>query len=613
MGNWRRASFMAALVTACLVGGNAPASAKDSSRIKGELQNTGIESEAEGSVKAGFKLSRSSLELKLKNLTANHDYNLQVGGEDKLTFHSDSSGGARLKFRAPTASASSFLLDFDPRGQVVSIDDSGSEVLRATVSGSDQPAGMTVDERVSLTRTSLLAAGESKVRYRTRKDGRVKFSAEVSGVPAGDYDLFVDGVQRGTITADALGMGEIELESPAEAGDLLLDFDPRGLTVDVAQAAGVLFTGKMAADAQGLTVCSFSETEVTLPSTGADADGSADARLRTKEDCDLDFSVEAEDVPAGDYEVRIGGVVKGTLTVVDDGFRTKGELEFDDEADDPGEVKLDFDPNGQTIEIVQGATVFFGGVFSGGTTTTTPQAGQCEASEMRLPMLDAGAIPGAKGDARFRVRDDCEQDLRIEIEDVPVGSYDLRVDGTVRGSFNVATTLEGENEGEFELDTNPDQPGELLLNFDPQGKLVEVLQGGVVVLSRTLEGEGSGSGSGSGGGGGGTCTAADDRVDFDAVGPVGGARGDVRYRSDVDCDRDLRVQIEDLPLGDYTLRIGGTSRGTISVVDVAGNNEGELEFDNEPTVGQLLLTFDPSGQTVEVVQGATVYLSLQLP
>ena len=43
---------------------------------------------------------------------------------------------------------------------------------------------------------------------------------------------------------------------------------------------------------------------------------------------------------------------------------------------------------------------------------------------------------------------------------------------------------DGEPEGEIEFDTDPDEPGEVLLDFDPRGQLVEVRQGGVTYLSR---------------------------------------------------------------------------------------------------------------------------------
>lgn len=578
-----------------------PAAARDLSKIKGDFENTGIEPEALGSLKAGFKLSRSQIELRAKQLAPNAMYSVRVAGEEKAQILTDGGGNAKVKFRGPTATSSAFLLDFDPRGQVLSINDGANDVLTAVVSGAGQPSGMSVDERVRLTPTSLVPNGEAKARYRTRKDGRIDFEVEIAGVAAGSYLLFIDGVERGTIVADALGIGEIEFESPAEAGDLLLDFDPRGLQVDVSQNGNVYFTGEMRADAQGVTICTYSETTVILPSSGADPDGSAEAELRTREDCEQSFSVEAEDIPVGAYDVKVGGVTKGTLTVIDDGVKVQGEIEFEDGA-------LDFDPNGQTIEISQGATVFFSGPFTGG--VTGGGDAQCTPSEVELPLLNAGVYLTGSGDTDTRVRVDCDRSFSVEIEDVPVGAYDVRVDGVIRGSLTVA--FDGiQNRGEVEFETDPDEPGDVLLNFATDGKLVEVLQGATVVFSRTV----TDSGSGSGGGSGEVCTDEDTQLDLDVVGPVGGAKGDTRYREQAaDCDKDFSVQIEDLPLGDYSLVVGGTVRGTITVANVLGNIQGEIQFDTEPNdPGELLLTFDPSGQLIEIVQGATVYLSVTLP
>lgn len=578
-----------------------PATARDLSKIKGEFVNTGINPAATGSVKAGFKLTRSQLELRAKQLAPDTMYSIRVAGEEKAQILTDGGGNAKVKFRGPTATSSAFLLDFDPRGQVLEINDGTDDILTAVVSGAGQPDGMSVDERVRLTPTELVPKGEAKARYRTRKDGRIDFEVKIAGVAPGSYQLFVDGVARGTIEADALGIGEIEFENPAETGDLLLDFDPRGLRVDVSQNGNICFSGKMRADAQGVTICAYSETTVMLPSTGADPDGSAEAELRTREDCEQSFSVEAEDIPVGAYDIKVGGVLKETLTVIDDGVKIEGEIEFEDGA-------LDFDPNGQTIEISQGATVFFSGPFTGG--VTGGGDAQCTPSDVELPLLNAGVYDAGSGDTDSRVDVDCDRSFSVEIEDVPVGSYDVRVDGVVRGSLTVA--FDGvQNRGEVEFETDPDEPGDVLLNFATDGKLVEVLEGATVIFSRTV----TASGSGSGGGSGEVCTDEDTQLDLNVVGPVGGAKGDARYREQAaDCDKDFSVQVEDLPLGDYSLVVGGTRRGTITVANVLGNLQGEIEFDTEPNdLGELLLTFDPKGQLIEVVQGATVYLNVTLP
>ena len=57
--------------------------------------------------------------------------------------------------------------------------------------------------------------------------------------------------------------------------------------------------------------------------------------------------------------------------------------------------------------------------------------------------------------------------------------------GIVPG-MTVADIGAGDTEGELQLDSDPDEPGELLLDFDPRGELVEVRQGGTVYLELVM-------------------------------------------------------------------------------------------------------------------------------
>jgi hypothetical protein len=204
------------------------------------------------------------------------------------------------------------------------------------------------------------------------------------------------------------------------------------------------------------------------------------------------------------------------------------------------------------------------------------------------------------------LRDDCRREFRVEIEDVPVGDYDLLVGGVPRGTIAVVDTGTAVK-GELEFSTDDDDAGALLLDFDPTGAAIEVRQGATVFFSSAFTG-------GGGGGGGGTCTAADTEVPLLNDGPDGDAKGKARYRLEGDCDDDFRVEVEKLPLADYDLRVAGVVQGTITVTLVAGEAVGEIQFDNVPDEpGELPLTFDPRGQLVEVVQGGVVFLERVFP
>jgi hypothetical protein len=108
--------------------------------------------------------------------------------------------------------------------------------------------------------------------------------------------------------------------------------------------------------------------------------------------------------------------------------------------------------------------------------------GPCGGAEVELPLVSTGAIGGAKGKARVRHYADCGQDFRVEIEDVPLGTYGLTVGGVNRGTFQVVDTGI-ENEGQIEFDDEPNDAHERPLTFDPTGQLIEVTRNGQVILN----------------------------------------------------------------------------------------------------------------------------------
>ena len=76
-------------------------------------------------------------------------------------------------------------------------------------------------------------------------------------------------------------------------------------------------------------------------------------------------------------------------------------------------------------------------------------------------------------------------DFSVEIEDVPEGGYPLRVGGQIEGVIPVTIRQDGSIEGELEF-RNPVEPGKILLDFDPRGQVIEVLDGATVILETTF-------------------------------------------------------------------------------------------------------------------------------
>ena len=366
------------------------------------------------------------------------------------------------------------------------------------------------------------------------------------------------------------------------------------------------------------------EFRVQLVSTGviSGASGKADFESRPGR---TDFSVEVEDLPLGTYSLNIGGISRGSITVVDTVNGPEGEIEFRSPPE-PGKELLDFDPRGQIIEVLQGSTVVLesiapdSGDIPGGDQGNPPPFGD---SEIDVSLVNAGVFPAGSGDAEFE-QESNRVDFDVEIEDVPAGGYTLAVGGVERGTIQVVDTVNGP-EGELEF-RFPAEPGKLPLDFDPRGQLIEVSDASGLVFSVNFPSAGGGDDDDSGGGdddgsggdddsGGGDDSSdpGEIEVSLNNAGVFPAASGDARYRIDDDGDRDFDVEIEDLPVGGYDLVVGGVQRGTISVVAGDDGNEGEIEFGNPADPDELPLDFDPRGELIEIFDGGTLVFSVNFP
>lgn len=64
------------------------------------------------------------------------------------------------------------------------------------------------------------------------------------------------------------------------------------------------------------------------------------------------------------------------------------------------------------------------------------------------------------------------------------------------------------------------------------------------------------------------------------------------------------VEVEDVDVGTYGVRVGGVQRASLRAVATAGGVEGEVEFRSVVERGKILLNFDPRGQLIEIVNAA---------
>lgn len=358
-------------------------------------------------------------------------------------------------------------------------------------------------------------------------------------------------------------------------------------------------------DELGDTLTEF-ELITPLLSTGVDSDANGKTKYEQRTDR-IDYSVEIEDLPLGVYQLYVGGVNQGDITVVtqNDGS-TEGEIEFRDPVE-PGKLPLGFDPQDQVIDIIQNGIIYLssggsngGGNNGGGTSQNAPPFGD---SETEVYMVNTGIIPLGQAKTKLEQRSD-RVDFQVELEDVPAGFYDFNVNGSIQGVVEVIQTAAG-LEGELEF-RNPVEAGKELLDFNPFGQSLSVTQGATVFFTLDFTST-PGGGNGGGNNGGGNNQNIEIELDFINSGIDSDASGSVEY--EVRSDRkDFKVEVEDLDFGTYQIVVGGNSVASLVVND----DEAELEFRDPAEPGKLPLNFDPLNQLIEVKQSGTVYLSVVL-
>lgn len=224
-----------------------------------------------------------------------------------------------------------------------------------------------------------------------------------------------------------------------------------------------------------------------LSNLGVFPQASAKAEFEERADR-TEFKVEAEDVPAGTYSVRVGGTVRGSLVASQTATGVEGELEFRSPVE-PGKVLLNFDPRNQLVELVQGSTVAFASVFTGtntggggggnnggGTGSGAPPFGNA----LYTLSVEPQGNDGPELKAELEQRPD-RVEFSVELEDLPAGSYVVKVDGVEQASIQVVTVAGG-TEGEVEF-RNPVEAGKQPLDFDPRGKRLDIEQNGLVKIS----------------------------------------------------------------------------------------------------------------------------------
>lgn len=223
---------------------------------------------------------------------------------------------------------------------------------------------------------------------------------------------------------------------------------------------------------------------------------------------------------------------------------------------------------------------------SGGISDNTP-------SDAKPTMLEAALLPPAdgldgKGNARFWERSD-RSDFHVSAEDLADGEYEIHVCGVNEGSLSI---VEGEGATHFR---SPEQPGKLLLSFDPRDCLIEVKQSGTVYLGSgesVLAEKEKGPKD--------TSERVKVSVGMENTGLIENAEGELEYEVKINSS-EFEVEVKGLPAGSYGFFVGGVQEGTVEVL--ADDEKSKLKFSDPEKEGIEPLDFEPWDQVIEVRDG----------
>jgi hypothetical protein len=255
--------------------------------------------------------------------------------------------------------------------------------------------------------------------------------------------------------------------------------------------------------------------------------------------------------------------------------------------------------------------------------------------EQRLGLTPAREGITASGHARYEDYPG-HMEFEVDLDGLPDGDYHLFVGMQDIGGITVQG---GRGVAEF---ASPGEDGKRLMTFDPRGLQIEIHDDQGVVLSSFENGFdeddhghygdqdhnydcSSGPGMGhdgggmSGGMGQGMTDCVDDgeyieiEADLENTLVLPGAKGDAVWQ--LNSERvEFSVEIEDLPVGSYTLKVGGNEVGVITAFAMHnGEVYGHITFRDPETSGREHLDFEPRGQNIEVLDGDSVILEVEFP
>lgn len=194
-------------------------------------------------------------------------------------------------------------------------------------------------------------------------------------------------------------------------------------------------------------------------------------------------------------------------------------------------------------------------------------AGSKERSRLRAAMENTGLEPDASGKVSAKMRPDRAL-LKVKLRELRARSdYELRVNDELLADFET----DKNGRGKVKLKA---RKGRGNFDIDPRDGVLHVCDDdGESVLEIDLEDDDSDG-------------HREERTRLEPTDAATSGEAKVRYR-ERDGRRRFDVELEDVPVGDYTLLVDGIERGTIVVTendedsDSESGTEGEIEFDSQ--------------------------------
>lgn len=229
----------------------------------------------------------------------------------------------------------------------------------------------------------------------------------------------------------------------------------------------------------------------------------------------------------------------------------------------------------------------------------SPAAAGGPKNQIKMFMINTGVEPAYHGMVMF-VSNKAQSFFTIRLTRMdPNSSYDVELDGT----FEETITTNASGEGRV-LHRSRTRHVPTPLPYDPRGHMLSISEQGTIVLTTSFP-----------------LTPQEAhalvRIRLDltpALGVLGTAEAKFRSRFG---RMIFDVEMEDAVPGSYDLLVGGLNVGTI---DVDAGGRGDIHFDTRPDSDpndadgiDVLMTFDPRGNTIQIQQSALDLFSGTLP